>query len=193
MAYKAETNRNGFTATGLVPFDPDRVYQQLTIQLKTPTPPSRSSNTQSSCLQTHQNPRQFKRQLTTIKRRISQRTGSPLGSVDEAINRMSKAYEMTANSLLFLGKEAHDLRAAHEKEKQKRRRSRKQIPHEQGITREEAQALIQNQIEASQTATAAPVEPEFLASQPPVRRQFRCSGCGIAGHKITKCPNCTVN
>jgi hypothetical protein len=189
-AYKAETIRNGFAATGLVPFDPNQVYQQLTVQLKTPTPPpSRSSNTQSSCLQTPQNPRQFKRQLSTIKKRISQRTGSPLSSVNEAIDRMSKAYEMTANSLILLGKEVHDLRATHEKEKQKRRRSRKQITHEQGITREEAQALIQNQIEVSQTDTTAPAEPELPASQPPVRRQFRCSGCGIAGHKITGCPN----
>jgi hypothetical protein len=51
MVYKAETIRNGFTATGLVPFDPNRVYQQLTIRLRTPIPPpSRSSNSQSFCL-----------------------------------------------------------------------------------------------------------------------------------------------
>jgi hypothetical protein len=31
MAYKAETIQNGFAATGLVPFDPNRVYQQLTV------------------------------------------------------------------------------------------------------------------------------------------------------------------
>ncbi|EED23153.1 conserved hypothetical protein [Talaromyces stipitatus ATCC 10500] len=30
-----------FAATGLVPFNPDRVIQQLNIQLKTPTPPSK--------------------------------------------------------------------------------------------------------------------------------------------------------
>ena len=60
MAYKAQTIRNSFAATGLVPFNPDRVIQQLTIQLKTLAPPSsRLSNTQSSCLQTPQNIRQF--------------------------------------------------------------------------------------------------------------------------------------
>lgn len=106
---------------------------------------------------------------------------------------MSKAYEMTTNSLMLLGKEVHDLRAAHEKEKQKRRRSRKQITHEQGITKEEAQMLVQSQIEASQSITTAPAEPDLPESQPPVRRQFRCSGCGIAGHKITGCPNHTSN
>lgn len=139
------------------------------------------------------NPHQFKRQLTIIKRRISRCIKSPSEVIDEAIIRMSKAYEMTVNDLLLVRKENHDLRAAHEKEKQKRRRSRKQISHEQGITREEAQALIQSRAEASQSVTAAPAEPELPVSQPPVRRQFRCSGCGIAGHRITGCPNRTSN
>jgi hypothetical protein len=31
--------RNGFTATGLVPFNPDRVLLKLNIQICTPTPP----------------------------------------------------------------------------------------------------------------------------------------------------------
>jgi hypothetical protein len=190
MAYKAETIRNGFTATWLVPFDPNRVYQQLTIWLRTPTPPpSRSSNSQSFCLQTPQNPCQFKRQLSTIKKRISQRKSSLLEAIDQAIDRMSKAYETSINDLLIVWKEVHNFRIAHEKEKQKRSRSKKQISHEQGITREEAQALIQGQIEVSQTVTAAPVEPELPVSQPPVRRQFRCSGCGITGHKIIRCPD----
>jgi hypothetical protein len=194
MAYKAETIRNGFAATRLVPFNPDRVYQQLTIQLKTPTPPpSRSSNTQSSCLQTPQNPHQFKRQLTTIKKRISQRTGSPLDSVDEVINQISKAYEMTANSLMLLGKEVHDLQATHEKKKQKRGQSRRQITHKQGITREEAQALIQSQIEMPQSITTALTKPELPASQALVRRQFRCSECNTLRHRRPQCPNHTSN
>ncbi|EED16659.1 conserved hypothetical protein [Talaromyces stipitatus ATCC 10500] len=190
VAYKAQTIWNSFAATGLVPFNPDRVTQQLNIQLKTPTPPpSRSSNTQSSCLQTPQNPRQFKRQMTTIKKRIGRRTRSSSEVIDEAILRISKAYETTRNDLLLIRKENHDLRAAHEKEKQKRQRSNKQISIEQGITRDEVQALIQGQIEASQAVTAAPAEPELPASQAVVRRQFRCSGCGVEGHKINRCPN----
>ncbi|KAL3713144.1 hypothetical protein TMatcc_001847 [Talaromyces marneffei ATCC 18224] len=101
-AYKARTIQNSFVATGLVPFNPDRVIQQLNIQLKTPTPPpSRSSNTQSSCLQTPQNIRQFVRQTTTIKRRISERTGSPNQVIDQAIMRISKAYEITMNDLVL--------------------------------------------------------------------------------------------
>jgi hypothetical protein len=60
VAYKAQTIRNSFAATRLVPFNLDRVIQQFDIQLKTPTPPpSRSSNVQSSYLQTPQNIHQF--------------------------------------------------------------------------------------------------------------------------------------
>lgn len=140
-------------------------------------------------MQTPQNPRQFKRQTSTIKRRISQRPTSPLDVMAQAMDRLSKAHEYTAHENLILWKENHNLQAIHKKEKQKHKQSRKQISHKQGITREEVQALISRPVEASQTVIAAPAEPELPASQPPVRRQFRCSSCGIVGHKITGCPN----
>ncbi|EED11891.1 conserved hypothetical protein [Talaromyces stipitatus ATCC 10500] len=180
MAYKAQNIWNSFAATGLVPFNPDRVYQQLTVQLKTPTPPpSRSSDTQPSCLQTPQNARQFKRQMTTIGKQISQHTENSSEVFYKAITQASKAYETTMNDLLLSRKENHDLRTAHEKEKQKRQKSKKQVSNEQGISTEEAQVLIQDQIEASQAVTTVPAEPELPVSHPPVRCQFRCSGCGI--------------
>jgi hypothetical protein len=95
------------------------------------------------------------------------------------------------NDLLLVRKENYDLRAAHEKEKQKRKRYNKQISIEQGITREEVQALVQGQVEASQVVITALEEPQLPASQPIVRRQFRCSGCGAEGHKINRCPSRT--
>ncbi|EED21956.1 transposon, putative [Talaromyces stipitatus ATCC 10500] len=166
VAYKAQSIQNSFAATGLVPFNPDRVLQYLNIQLKTPTPPpSRSSNTASSCLQTPQNIRQFVRQSTTINKHINERTGNQNQEINQAVIRLSKAYEILANDTLLVRKENHDLRAANEKEKQKRQKSKKKISIEHGITSEEAQALVQGQVEASQAVTAAPVEPELPASQ----------------------------
>ncbi|EED21130.1 hypothetical protein TSTA_083620 [Talaromyces stipitatus ATCC 10500] len=85
--------------------------------------------------------------------------------------RISKAYELTVNDLLLVRKENHDLRAAHEKEKEKRQISKKQISTKQVITREEAQALVQSQAEASQAVTTTPGEPELPASQP-VKSRF---------------------
>ena len=44
-AFKMDNIRNSFAASGLVPFNPERVLGQLNIQLNTPTPPgSRSTN-----------------------------------------------------------------------------------------------------------------------------------------------------
>ncbi|EED17444.1 pogo transposable element, putative [Talaromyces stipitatus ATCC 10500] len=191
VAYKAQTIRNSFAATGLVPFNPDRVIQQLNIRLKTPTPPpSRSSNTASSCLQTPQNIRQFIRQSTTINKRINERTESNQNQeINQAVVRLSKAYEMIANDVLLVRKENYDLRAAHEKEKQKRQKSKKQISIEQAVTKEEVQALVQGQVEASHAVTTTPAEPELPASQAVVRRQYRCSGCNVMGHRINQCPS----
>ncbi|EED14100.1 pogo transposable element, putative [Talaromyces stipitatus ATCC 10500] len=191
VAYKAQTIRNSFAATGLVPFNPDRVIQQLNIRLKTPTPPpSRSSNTASSCLQTPQNIRQFIRQSTTINKRINERTESNQNQeINQAVVQLSKAYEMIANDVLLVRKENYDLRAAHEKEKQKRQKSKKQISIEQAVTKEEVQALVQGQVEASHAVTTTPAEPELPASQAVVRRQYRCSGCNVMGHRINQCPS----
>jgi hypothetical protein len=44
-AFQPETIRNSFVGAGIVLFNLDRVFSQLKIQLKTPTPPSsRSTN-----------------------------------------------------------------------------------------------------------------------------------------------------
>ncbi|EED11599.1 transposon, putative [Talaromyces stipitatus ATCC 10500] len=187
VAYKAENIQNGFKATGLVPFDPDHVYQKLTVQLRTPTPPpSRSSDSQSSCLQTPQNARQFKRQITTIKKRIDTHKTSPL-------DRIAKAYEVGMKQFVIIQKEVHDLRAANEKEKRKRQRSKRQISHEGDLTVQEAQKLIISRDQASRSNPAVSGESEPQASQPRVREPPKCSGCGIIGHKINRCSNRTTS
>ncbi|EED15456.1 hypothetical protein TSTA_048960 [Talaromyces stipitatus ATCC 10500] len=109
--------------------------------------------------------------------------------LDDHGSHLTAEFDRTCTKNNIIPKELHDLRGAHEKEKQKCQRSKQQISHEQGITREEAQALVQGQIEASQAVTTALAEPELPVSHPPIRRQFRCSGCDVAGHKITGSPN----
>ena len=98
---------------------------------------------------------------------------------------------MTINELLIIQKEVHDLRAANEKEKKKRKRSRAQIAYEGSLTAQEAQELIASRNGASEPIPAASVESEPQASQPRVRAPPKCSGCGIIGHKINRCPNRT--
>ncbi|KAL1963753.1 hypothetical protein VTN77DRAFT_7819 [Rasamsonia byssochlamydoides] len=126
MAFKAQTIQNGFAATGIHPFNPERVIQKLHVQLKMPIPPgSRSSNSHSSwSLQTPHNPRQLQRQATAVKKLIEQGHISPSSRFDEAFNQITKACESTMIQAAIM-KEYQDLLAAHEKEKQKHQRSKK--------------------------------------------------------------------
>ncbi|KKA21666.1 hypothetical protein T310_4295 [Rasamsonia emersonii CBS 393.64] len=167
-AFKAHTVQNGFIATGIHPFNPDRVIQKLHIQLKTPTPPgSRSSNSQSSWgLQTPHNPCQLQRQATAVKKLIEQGHTSPLSWFNEAFNQITKACESTMIQAAIMKKEYQDLLAAHEKEKQKRQRSKKKIRHEGGITREEAQDLIRSRDQVIEPPVNDPPQSQLPASPP---------------------------
>jgi len=40
VVFKAETIKNGFVATGIVPFNPECILEILNIVLKTPIPPA---------------------------------------------------------------------------------------------------------------------------------------------------------
>jgi hypothetical protein len=87
----------------------------------------------------------------------------------------------------------HDLRAANKKEKQKRQRSTTQIAHEGGLTRQEAQDLIQSQNQSSQPVASDPPQSQYTASQPHIRAGYRCSNCNTLGHRRNQCPNSVSN
>ncbi|KKA17135.1 Transposase [Rasamsonia emersonii CBS 393.64] len=147
-AFKSENIKNGFAATGLVPFQPDRVLLQLNIQLKTPTPPgSRAGTIPTNWVpETPHNIVELQHQAATIKALLKRRTQSPPSPTNAALNQLIKGCQLAMNSAVILAKENHDLRAANEKQKQKRKRSTNQISHEGGLSIQEAQALIQSQI-----------------------------------------------
>ncbi|EKV21914.1 hypothetical protein PDIP_01700 [Penicillium digitatum Pd1] len=140
-AFKSETNQNSFTAAGLVPLYPDRVLSKLNIQLRTPNPPSsRGSEWEPK---TPTNHIQLLKQASSIKALLlRQRSRSPPSPLNSAINQGLKACQMTMQSAAILEKEVHDLRSENEKKKQKKTRSRKQIPATEGLSVQEATALI---------------------------------------------------
>ena len=92
----------------------------------------------------------------------------------------------------LLAKENNDLRAANEKKRQKRTRSKRQIRHEGGLTVQEASQLIQQPIQPVEADKVVSHEEVDLPNQPiqPARRAPpTCSGCGRIGHRITSCKN----
>ena len=186
-AFKSETIKNSFTAAGLVPYNPDRVISKLDIQLRTPTPPgSQGSDWEPK---TPSNYMQLQKQASSIKALLRQRSKSPLSPLNCAINQILKACQITMQSAAFLEKEVSDLRAANEKQKQMRTRSKRQIPHEGGLSVQEAVELIEAPIEAP--IVPAPPRPRRVSPplQPRTRALPKCSACGNEGHKRNACPN----
>lgn len=193
--YKPENLINGFAATGLVPFNPDRVLVQLNIRLKTPTPPgSRSSNPQASWVPgTPHNIVELERQATAIKGFLKQRTRSFPSPTNAALNQLIKGCQLAMNSAVILGKENRELRAANERQKQKRRRSNKQISHTGGLSLQEARDLIESRNQVPEAPVASGVETAAPASPPRTRAPTRCSDCRIIGHRRLQCPNRNIS
>jgi TPP-dependent indolepyruvate ferredoxin oxidoreductase alpha subunit len=96
-------------------------------------------------------------------------------------------------SAAFLEKEVSDLRAANEKQKQKRTRSRRYIPAEGGLSVQEASALIMQQLEATEAPPSGPGIPGEPAIQPRTRPPRGCGICRLPGHRRETCPDRLVS
>ena len=135
-AFKSETIKNSFLATGLVPFKPERVISKLNIRLRTLTPlASRGSElSRNFTLKTPFTEKELRRQASSIKALLCTRSRSPPSPSDCALNQLVKGFRLTMQGAILLANENKELRAANEKQKQKRARSRKQILAEGGLS-----------------------------------------------------------
>ena len=93
------------------------------------------------------------------------------------------------HSAVILVKENKELRAENEKKKQKRTRSKRQIPAAEGLSVQEASEMIAGLVEASETPLHPPDGSTQLGLEPRPRAVPRCSGCNKTGHKINRCPD----
>ena len=105
------------------------------------------------------------------------------------INHILKACQVGMQSAAILEKEVSDLHAANEKQKQKQTWSRRQIPHEGGLSVSEAH----EQTEAPIQAPIAPALPGPRQPSPHLQPRTRPPrGCGICrapGHRRETCPD----
>lgn len=187
QAFALDTIKNGFRATGLVPFNPEEVLGHFTIQLKTPTPPgSRSTN---SAPKTPGNPRQLEKQASRFKNMLKQHTPPPLSALEMRLDKMIKGHEKALNEAIIARHEVKEIRASHEKHLQKRKRSRKQIATEEGLSIQEGQSILQDRNQPDKAVPAASAEPAPEAEYHSIRAPPRCSDCHIIGHKRNQCPN----
>lgn len=178
---------SAFRATGLVPLSPERVLSQLTVQLKTPTPPgSRPSSRGSSAPKTPHTVKQLKKSESTLKKLLKNRSRSPDSPIKTSLSQLIKGAERAINDVTILKHQLEQYQAAHERQLKRRKRSTKQIVFEEGISVSEARILIERRNQADEAIQADRPLPTESA---PRRALPKCSGCGVQGHKITHCPN----
>ena len=91
-AFTSSNIYSAFRATGLVPLSPERVLSELTVQLKTPTPPgSRPSSQGSSVPKTSHAVKQLKWSESSFKILLKNRYNSPDSPIKARLNQIMKA------------------------------------------------------------------------------------------------------
>jgi hypothetical protein len=177
------TVRSGFSATGLVPFDPERVLLKLNTQLRTPTPPADLPSTQRSpwVPETPYDIAQLELQAQTIKGYLSRRTQSPPTPTDHALNQLVKGYQMAIHSTILLADENRRLRTKNKRQKIKKTKRRLYIAQGGVLT-------VQEGLNRLQGADLGPRE--GLAdqqAQPQIRAPRMCSICRSLEHTARTC------
>ena len=179
--------RSGFAATGLVPYDPDRVLSGLHIQMRTPSPPLLLDTVQVHWTpKTPHNPMELESQARTIKNILKRCTQSPPSPTDQALNQLVKGCHMAMHNAALLTHENQELRASNEKQKQKRTKSRTYVATEGILTVEEGQACTKRKREGNEGGS------EALEMQPKKRAPAKCSLCSSYEHTARTCPQRTA-
>lgn len=186
-AFAPNTIKNGFRASGLVPFNPEEVLQRFTIQLKTPTPPgSRATN---STLKTPHNSQQLDKQASILKGMLRQNTPPSLEALEMRMDKIVKGHQIALHESIIARQEFQEMKVSHEKKIQKRTRSRKQIATEEGLSIGEGQSIIEDRNQPAEAITAPSIDPVPAVEYRSTRAPPRCSDCNIQGHRRTRCPN----
>ena len=98
-----------------------------------------------------------------------------------------KGFRLTIQSAILLAKENKELRAANEKQKQKRARSKRQIPAEEGLSVQEASALTMQPEEAIEAPPSGSSIQRESGLQPRTKPPRGYRICRKLGHRRETC------
>ncbi len=176
--------RSGFAATGLVPFNPDRVLSKLNIQIRTPTPPLVPILPQQWVPETPQYPEAVDLQAKSIKESLQRRMYPeiPSSPTESAFKQLVKGAKQAMYYGVILAEENRQLRAENTRQKRKRAIRRSYVQSGGVLT-------VQEGIELVERAENRPVEEEVEPrTQPQLRALARCSICRATEHNARTCP-----
>lgn len=200
---------NSFAATGIVPFDPDRVLSKMFELFKTPSPPPQVSPAHAEWeAETPHNIEQLEAQTKLLKQHLQRRrhSGSPPTPSEHALAQLVKGCALAMHSAVLLSSENERLTAENQRQKRKRAQKRSYIARGGILTAEEATIQINQATEAAATAAqaaeamkatkatetavkAAAEAVKAVEAKNKPRAPSRCSLCGSFDHKAPKCPS----
>jgi hypothetical protein len=190
-----------FAATGLLPYDPDRVLAKLNTQLRTPTPPLASESSLGPWApETPHNAAELELQTKAIKDYLQRCTRSPPSPLEAALDQLAKGCAMSMNSAILLKEEVRQLQAANAKQVKKRAPKRKYIATGGTLTHQEGVELSERALQPGKPVIEA-VEPvigvvgRVGADEPVVRPRAprTCSLCRSLSHTARTCPTKEVS
>jgi hypothetical protein len=174
--------RSGFGATGLVPYDPERVLSKLNTQLRTPTPPPPTTEQAPWVPETPHNIQELEFQAKAIGDFVRRRTAGSSSPTDHAIQQLVKGCQMAMHSAVLLADENKKLRAANERQKKKRAARRSYIATGGVLT-------VQEGLDRSITTNTEPTG-QFAGGfeEQRIRAPRTCSICKSLEHTARTCP-----
>ena len=190
QAMTAETILAGFTATSLVPFDPEKILQNLdsVIQLTPSLSKGSQSSWESKTLKTFP---EIKKQAALIQRERRKRRRSSASLSDQHFTRLLKGFETAVYDRAILMAENASLRAENQYQKQKRARYKGSIQKGGSLTIQEGLEMVQSSVVIEQSvveAENAQVDNPVSQLKPAAKRaRLRCSKCGSYEHNARVC------
>jgi DDE superfamily endonuclease/Tc5 transposase DNA-binding domain/helix-turn-helix, Psq domain len=188
--FSSKNIKSGFAATGLVPFNPDRVLTRLQVKVRTPSPAPVPAPDQPGATLPLKTPSNIS-ELDHLQRQRED-GASP---TDRTVQKIIKGCKMAMHNAVLLHDENSRLRAENTRQKRKRARRRAflqtggSMTIGQGISstvaRQDAQRSQERRVEAEGGgATIA----EAVIPTARKRAPGKCSVCGSTEHNARGCP-----
>ncbi len=183
------TITSGFEATGLVPFNPQRVLEYLNpIIQNTPSPQASSSSQESKTPSTF---KEIKKQAALIQKERRKRRRSSASPSDRHFAKLLKGFETVVYDRAILIAENKALKAENQHKKQKRATSKKFLQKGGSMTVKDGLEQAQQPMVARQLNVEVENEVsqnlEILAETGFTKAPRRCSKCRSFQHTARSC------
>jgi len=175
--FSSQNIKSGFLATGLLPFDPERVLSSLP-DIRTPSPGLHSSTVPTWTSETPRTATQLEQQARLIRHLLQRNSQSP---TSQAINQVIKGCQLAMNSAIMLATENSRLHEANHRKKQKQQQRRRYIAQGGALTGQNGQVLAQRAENEERE------EAQREATQVRQRAPPTCSNCHVQGHNRRQC------